>query len=225
MESKGKNYFLINFKRGGQDYPDIIRFSEMHPDYDIIKDGVMITDVHQGGLGDCYLMSAIAALAEYEDRIKRILLQRTRSPVHAYCVALCLGGEFQEIVLDDRFYGTKYSWGPIGVAFSHSNDEELWACLLEKAYAKAYGAFYNIVSGSGDDAFYDLTGAPSESIMVTQTFHWSNGKTEVKTMSKEEKKALFKRLLKYDQNKFAMTCATKGSGEKKMKNGLCGGHA
>lgn len=197
----------------------------MHPDYDIIQNGIEITDVHQGGLGDCYLMSAIAALAEYPDRIKRILLQRTRSPVHAYCIAICRGGEFQEIVLDDRFYGKKLSWGPIQVAFSHTNDEELWACLLEKAYAKAYGAFYNIVSGSGNNAFYDLTGAPSECIQVSQTLYYSDGRKVEKTMSKKEKAQLYKRLKKFDEKKFSMTCSTKGGGERVMKNGLCAGHA
>jgi calpain-15 len=54
-------------------------------------------------LGDCYFLSAISAIAENEDRIKRIFLQRVVTPSSAYCVALCINGMWEEVVIDDFF--------------------------------------------------------------------------------------------------------------------------
>ncbi len=37
----------------------------------------------------------------------------------------------------------------------------IWHIILEKAYAKFYGSYSNIISGNPCDALRDLTGAPS----------------------------------------------------------------
>ena len=44
---------------------------------------------------------------------------------------------------------------------SKAHGNELWVMLLEKAYAKYYGSFADIIGGFGEDAFRDLTGYPS----------------------------------------------------------------
>lgn len=171
-------------------------------------------------------MSVISAIAEFPDRIKRILLQRNKSPYHAYCVALCINGEFQEYYLDDKYYcrDNPYSQQK-PMAFSHNNDDEVWSSLIEKAYAKAYGSFYDIASGMGDKAFFDLTGAPSEEIGIERRFLVSGGGERLEVMNHQEKEELFKRMLKYDKQTFIMTAGTKGSGERNMGFGIAGGHA
>ena len=71
--------------------------------------------------------------------------------------------------------------------FSHSASAELWAILLEKAYAKAYGGFWNIGTGGfAEDAMKDLTGAPTEYVVIT-------GEEDMAT-----KDALFNKLKKAD---------------------------
>lgn len=97
------------------------------------------------------------------------------------------------------------------VAFCHSDDGELWAILVEKAYAKAYGGYWNTgAGGQSQNALMDLTGAPCE------TMTWDEP---------EEKAKLFKRLLEADNMKYIMNAGTKGQGENKNNTGIISGHA
>ena len=43
--------------------------------------------------------------------------------------------------------------------FNHSHEGELWVILLEKAWAKVNGGYYNIEGGLMTEALRDLTGA------------------------------------------------------------------
>lgn len=155
-----------------------------------------------------------AALAEYPERIKRIFLQRSRSPYHAYCVALCIGGEFREIFLDDTYYTADYNeekdfYPP---AFCSNNDEVIWGHLIEKTYSKIYGSYGGIEFGYGDFAFFDLTGAPSECI----TF---------RNYTKLELDDMYEKLERFHKQRFSMVCGSKGKGEKNIGKGIISGHA
>ncbi len=78
-----------------------------------------------------------------------------------YCVWLNINGEWKAITLDDWFPCFTENNKP---AFTKAKGFELWAMLLEKAYAKAYGCYYAIKGGDPADALRDLTGAPTESM-------------------------------------------------------------
>lgn len=43
--------------------------------------------------------------------------------------------------------------------FNHSSQAELWVILLEKAWAKTFGGYFNIQGGLMTEALRDLTGA------------------------------------------------------------------
>jgi len=58
------------------------------------------------------------------------------------------------VVVDDKFPCS--AKGPL---FSRSHGPELWVLLLEKAYAKLYGAYDKIEGGFAGEALRDLTGA------------------------------------------------------------------
>lgn len=134
------------------------RASEMMQDVQVVRDGICPNDIFQGRLGDCYLLSSLSALAEFPERLERILINRESSPKGLYSVALNVNGDWQMINLDDFFPTNARK-----ITFCHSQTAEIWAMLLEKAYAKVYGGYWNIGTGGfAEDALKDLTGAPTE---------------------------------------------------------------
>jgi hypothetical protein len=128
-----------------------------HGPYHIYDKKIDPNDILQGQLGDCYFLSAIAAIAEYQDRIKKLFLTRDINAQGVFCIALCINGVWEEVILDDLFPCEKQG---NRVAFNHSRGNELWVMVLEKAWAKVHGGYLNINSGLTREALHDLTGAP-----------------------------------------------------------------
>lgn len=62
-------------------------------------------------------------------------------------------------MLDDHFpvkHGKK-------LKFCRTKNDDIWAMLIEKGYAKIFGAYWNIgLGGAAVNGLKDLTGAPSE---------------------------------------------------------------
>ena len=46
------------------------------------------------------------------------------------------------------------------------NVHELWVALIEKAFAKVYGCYENLISGYVDEGINQLTAFPSEKILI-----------------------------------------------------------
>jgi hypothetical protein len=89
-------------------------------------------------------------------------------------------------------------------AFCAAPNRQIWACLIEKAYAKAHGSYHQLTGGFIAEALQDLTGAPTETIVfqhVDVDFLWA-------------------RILSFYQAGFLMGVATAVGGD-----GLVGSHA
>jgi calpain-15 len=154
--------------------------------YCVFDEDIRPEDIKQGELGDCYFLSSISALAERPSRIKKIFLSRDVQPTGCYCVALCVNGVWEEVIIDDLIPCKDYSYGKrkeLAAAYSQSNAEtnELWVMLLEKAYAKVFGGYSNIIGGQGLEALKNLTGAPTEAFKTldkgnsnSSNDHWIN---------------------------------------------------
>ena len=104
----------------------------------IFYEGIDPADVRQGILGDCWFLSAVSALAEKPERIKKLFMNDHLEPneVGIYGVRVCKNGEWIDIVVDD--------WIPVRndmPVFSKANGHELWVILLEKAWAKLHGTY------------------------------------------------------------------------------------
>ena len=114
--------------------------------------------VQQGALGDCWLISALAVLGA-AGRVPALFMTRDVSEEGAYCLRLYRGGAWTPVIVDDRL-PVQADGSP---AFARSrNAGELWIPLLEKAFAKHYGAYENLDGGYVADALVDMTGGAGE---------------------------------------------------------------
>jgi hypothetical protein len=67
-------------------------------DWRLFRDLPRAVDVQQGELGDCWFLSSLACLADFQEgRFVRALLPRQTglSPFGAYVVRLCIGGRWR----------------------------------------------------------------------------------------------------------------------------------
>jgi len=83
----------------------------------------------------------------------------------SFCVRFYRDGQEEYVIVDDYFPAkmdnNRYTW-----AFCKGGDlgDELWPMVLEKAYAKHYGAYENIEAGKVHYALADMIeGFPQQS--------------------------------------------------------------
>jgi hypothetical protein len=140
-----------------------IRATQIDPNIQVVVDGIDPTDVVQGQLHNSYFLCAVSAICEYQNRIQRLILQDEQSENATYAFAINQVGNWKMVVVDDNLPLIKLSEKNYKFLGANSLSAEIWAPLLEKAYAKAYGG-YDLIGNGGDmrHALTDLTGAPSE---------------------------------------------------------------
>jgi hypothetical protein len=172
------------------------RSSDIFSDPRVFKDDIHPDDVRQGRLGDCWLMCALSACAEFPALIKKLFPDGTKHANGLYRVKLCLGGTWRTIVVDD-FFPCDAHGGPV---YSRAKHEELWVLLLEKAHAKASGNFTRLRGGLAAEGLMDLTGLPTFRFKFTHVDH----------VKEVESGALFDRLVYADTNRCVAVASTPG---------------
>ena len=185
-----------------------IEWRRVHEQYKtklkVVTDGIHPNDIYQGKLGNCYFLSSISAIAEHPERLTRLILTQNINEKHVYAVAINYCGVWKKIYLDSYF--------PVvgrHILFCHTDDEEIWAMLLEKAYAKLFSGYWNIGhAGWSFHALKDLTGAPCEYTQI----HMVN------------KDTLWRNIIDCDRRDDIMVAATKNTSTIK-RYGLDPGHA
>jgi Calpain family cysteine protease len=126
------------------------------------------SDIAQGTVGDCWLLSGISSLAEFDGAVKR-LFRKTRDldrmPLdrgpNQYTVTLWDLPTWTEvdIVVDERLCTID---GRCLMASKPSEDGELWVCYLEKALAAHCGGWDKISGGQCTHAWALLTGCKEQ---------------------------------------------------------------
>ena len=150
--------------------------------YSLFGAGITPKDIFQGSIGNCWLMSAISAIAEKPERIENMFLNtsNTIEPKGVYGVNMYALGVPTTIVVDD-FLPMSESDGNYSTPFAPvSDDKGVWGTILEKAFAKFYGNYFHIEAGSPTLAVRTLLGGPWEEYMHMDW--WGNTVTEVEDL-------------------------------------------
>jgi len=135
------------------------RVTDISPEWELFEGKIEFNDVLQGSLGDCYFLSSISALAGYPYLIKEKFRTQQFNEEGYYEVIFFIDGEWQIIFLDDYF---PYDPREKNFAFARPHNNELWAILLEKAWAKLNGGYTNIEGGIMSEPISALTGFPTD---------------------------------------------------------------
>ena len=106
---------------------------------------VAVEDLEQGQVGDCWLISAFAALAESPANVQQLFDPATgelaRDGTYKIKLFHPVDRKWLTLAVDDRLPA-----GPGHVALSKQG--ELWPCLLEKAFAELFGGYRALTGNS-----------------------------------------------------------------------------
>ena len=181
-----------------------LRPKEFMGEYALFEGDIEFDDIRQGSIGNCYFMASISALTETPNIIAEIFRSHEVNPNGYYELCLKLDGEWQVVIVDDYIPCSKTTRKPI---FANPKGHEIWALLLEKAWAKVNRGYINTVAGNASEVIECMTNFP---------YNWN----VVENTDSEE---LWAKIVKASGNKYVMTTSIpqrKGAKER----GLVEGH-
>ncbi|CAG2228582.1 CAPNN [Mytilus edulis] len=177
----------------------------------LISDGATRDDIKQGILGDCWFLSACAAVSQRECFMKKIVPSDQSLSGEGYKGSLNFRfwrfGQWEDVYIDDLLPTAdgKLIYGKC------TDPCEFWVAFVEKAYAKLHGSYEAIEGGQTMDALVDLTGGLAERHII------------------QNKDPQLYRIIERARSSGAfITCSRKGDwrfSNKADPNGLVSGHA
>nr|CAD2166808.1 unnamed protein product [Meloidogyne enterolobii] len=144
------------------------RPGEIVDDPRLFVEGASPFDVTQGILGNCWFVSACSALTNSDALLCKVIPdgQEWDSTSNDYTgiFQFCFWrfGRWIDVIIDDLLPCRS---GKLLFARSKT-DNEFWSALLEKAFAKFYGCYENLVGGQLADALQDVSGGVAETLNV-----------------------------------------------------------
>ena len=125
-------------------------------------------DLCQGAVGDCWLVAAFACASEFPHVIRRMFQTREYNSRGKYRVKIYdpQAEKFVIVTVDDRIPCQKGTRRPM---FMSPNGNELWAIILEKAYAKFCGSYHNLSGGFTLWGWQSMTGDKGACVYVCRT--------------------------------------------------------
>lgn len=141
-------------------------------------------DILQGALGDCWLLAAMATLADHECAISSLFLTREVDPRGKYYIRLFNPpeGKWEVLVIDDYVPCERDSRAEDGVRrgsdglptaqYARPHGKEIWAMLLEKAFAKLCGSYAAIEAGHTEWGIMCMTGGSAWRYEIADSGIW-----------------------------------------------------
>ncbi|RXW23954.1 hypothetical protein EST38_g1918 [Candolleomyces aberdarensis] len=170
---------------------DVQRVTEIfdHPEFFLPGGAAQSTAIRQGGLGDCYFLSALATVSSLPGLIEKICVARDEQ-VGIYGFIFYQDRGWVGVIVDDMLYTKipKYEsldqaqkevyhedkerfneiarkGGQVLIYAKAGTSHETWVPIIEKAYAKLYGCYAHIGSGGQTrEAIEDLTGGVASNL-------------------------------------------------------------
>jgi len=226
------------------------RASELHRKANLFS-VIQADNISQGELGDCWLLAAIAVLADFPGHIMNLFEETGLSPGGRYTIKLHdIRRGWEDIVIDDLIPCDRDGRPLFAQLVGDSGS--VWALLLEKAFAKFVGSYEGLVGGSTNWAWQVLTGQPWVAMWSREHGRWARWeKVGVHDCLKDAEAAarwrssgmrggkwtgpqetlgddeMFKALASYVQANYAVSCSI-GEGDKaeeRRPDGLLARHA
>jgi len=147
-------------------------------------------------------------MAEIPERIKSMFITKEINKSGIYLMTFWINGIETPVIVDDYFPCKNNQ-----PCFSSSDTQEIWAMLLEKAWAKLYGTYARTEGGTPSFASVHLQGVPS----------WSITHADLKTTDEREK--FWYMIKSMDSRQFTMMASSLGQGENESATGIISGHA
>jgi hypothetical protein len=222
---------------------DWVRATELAKDQTdkpvLFEGGIESNDIMQGGLGDCWLMSVLASIAERRGMVERLFVTTEKSACGRYQLRLydIFSGNtphWRTITIDDYIPVIKGTKIPKFAKpdKDHEGHMELWVMLIEKAFAKLMGSYNAMDGGYMHDAMRVFTGCTAVQYTKAKDKMEFKGSTkgsklhtniiQAPDLSADELWHVIKLGMR---NHMLINAAGQNRGEKPMPNGLVFGHA
>lgn len=130
----------------------------------VLLNDVSSVDIKQGAIGDSYLVNAMSLLACQDKFIKRIIVSSKYASKGLYTLKFFKAGKWRYVHIDD-FIPCRQS-GKVHFC-RNANPNEIFAMLIEKAYAKLHGCYEAISYGLIEKVLEELT--PAAGIQCIRT--------------------------------------------------------
>uniref|UniRef100_A0A8C1RU62 Si:dkey-19b23.13 n=1 Tax=Cyprinus carpio TaxID=7962 RepID=A0A8C1RU62_CYPCA len=192
----------------------------------LFVDGISTRDLHQGSLGNCWMVAATSCLAAESSLWKKVIPDHAEQEWHPKRPDLYAGifhfrfwrlGQWTDVVVDDRLPVSEDGT----LLFCRSaTPREFWSALLEKAYAKLNGCYEALEGGNTAEALVDFTGGVSEPLNLNQ---------EELIQHADQRKMLFQTIAHAHGHKALITCSIRPADGEQVESvldcGLIKGHA
>ena len=134
--------------------------------YCIFSNDIAIENIVQGEIGDCYFLSAIGTLGQYQKLLENLFLFKEKAKKSIYGIYFYING-LKKLVLIDDYLPCVTAGGYKRFIMGQSKGNEIWVSLIEKAFAKLNGGYIRIGTGGTPNEVFDvLTEAYSEEIQI-----------------------------------------------------------